>query len=246
MPRGPQDSIYAETYKDLRSQRRIRNRLSKQSAKYYGYRGVHSSWVDQQYLSVTRSPQPYFYPNLNVFASCAPLVIDATDMKVSTWTKRDMWLDRDVDIWPLDRRHHKGRRIREKYCWKWNELEMGRRMRQKARYLDLAVEDGESLAADDGVGTVYWELDDLWREEVDEIFNDRGERPPLFVDLDGERRFEGISNESSLDEADGSWERELIESYCDTGDGDDFSIISEQEIIDAMSSTSMEDDYEMV
>ncbi|OQV03413.1 hypothetical protein CLAIMM_08461 [Cladophialophora immunda] len=249
MPRRTHDSICSETHKDLRSQRRSRNRTSKQAEKYYGYRCVQPGWIDQEYLSVTRVPRECFYPNINIFASCAPLVTDAADIKVAKWTKRDMWLDRDVDIWPLDVRRHKGRRIREKYCWKWNELEFGRRMKQKSRCLQFAAEDGEFLALDDDLdmdAAVCWLCEPFWDDEEDEGRNDRGERPPRYVSLDGECYSDDTPQEVDADDVDGPWERELLDLYCDNGDGDDFSVISEREAFDDMSLPSIEDDYEMV
>ncbi|KIY00001.1 uncharacterized protein Z520_04638 [Fonsecaea multimorphosa CBS 102226] len=249
MPRRGHDLASSETHRDLRSQRRSRNRLSKQSAKYYGYRGVQPGWIDQEYLTITNAPNSFG------FAGSAPLITaDAAAVKVATWTKRDMWLDRDVDIWPLDVRHHTGRKNREKYFSKWNELAIGRRMKQRSRRLDFATQDGELLAMDDDVDmdTVYWDFEEFWGDENPEVRNDRDERPPRYVGLDGECYSEDQGRPDGVqvdpDDADGPWEREFIEFYCDdnTGDGDDFSVISEREALDALSLFSIEDDYEMV
>ncbi|OAP59227.1 hypothetical protein AYL99_06525 [Fonsecaea erecta] len=246
MPRRCHDCTYSETYKDLRSEKRGRNRLSKQSAKYYGYRGVQPSWIDQEYLSFTNTPRQHFYPNFSIFVSSAPLVTEPTHAKVAMWTKRDMWLDRGVDIWPLDIRHHRGRRIREKYSFKWNELEFGRRMKQKSRCLEFAAQDGELLATDDDADTMYWDFEENWDFDLDEGRNDHDERPPRYVGLDGECYPEDSPDLVEPDDPIGPWERELIELYCDTGDGDDFSVISEREVFDSLPLSSIEDDYEVV
>ncbi|KAH0832566.1 hypothetical protein AYO21_06040 [Fonsecaea monophora] len=249
MPRRFHDSINTEPQKDLRSQKRSKNRLAKQTAKYYGYRCVQPGWIDQEYLSMSGLPRNPSYPSPSIFASSDPLLTDAANFKVATWTKRDMWLDRDADIWPLDIRRHKGRRIRDKFCWKWNELEFGRRTKQKSRYLDFATEDGEYLAVDldlDMDNSVYWDFEEHWFDDPDEIRNDRNERLPRYVSLDGELYTEDIPDEVDSEYADSLCERELRQLYYDTSDGDDFSIISELELLDTQSSASIEDDYEMI
>lgn len=40
-------------YRDFRAQERADNRIRKQKQKYYGYRGVKTSWVGQQYYDIT-------------------------------------------------------------------------------------------------------------------------------------------------------------------------------------------------
>ncbi|EXJ57323.1 hypothetical protein A1O7_07670 [Cladophialophora yegresii CBS 114405] len=203
-PRPPADIVSrsdadACVYRDLRSHRRPDNRHAKQSAKYYGYRGVHPSWIGQPYFDITTGSQDpdresewaYQYPNLH--ASMDPLLLAEANgtavPKIATWTKRDMWQDRENGIWPLDRRHHVGKRIREKRCRKWNELAMGRRMRQRSREWGFVVEDARDMARlrYDDVDTVYWELDDV---DVEEVYNERGEPPPEWIYLDGERFFD--------------------------------------------------------
>lgn len=48
-------------------------------------------------------------------------------LKVSVWTKQDTFADKEYNIWPLDVRHHRGkRRIREKHLEKWNLKHIGR------------------------------------------------------------------------------------------------------------------------
>jgi hypothetical protein len=61
--------------------------------------------------------------------------------EVATWTKRDIRLDQETNIWPLDRRHHVGKKIREKRNWKWSDRDLRRRMKQKVQRLEFAVED---------------------------------------------------------------------------------------------------------
>lgn len=44
---------FVPSYVDLRSPEKAANRLRKQKQKYYAYRGVHPSWVGQQYYTLT-------------------------------------------------------------------------------------------------------------------------------------------------------------------------------------------------
>ncbi|ETI25641.1 hypothetical protein G647_02415 [Cladophialophora carrionii CBS 160.54] len=210
--------VYA--YRDLRSRRRPQNRHAKQSAKYYGYRGVHPSWVGQPYSDFSTEIQTpdseaeaapksesawaSKYPNLH--ASMDPLLLAkarGTAPTIATWTKRDMWQDREDRIWPLDRRHHVGKRFREKRSRKWNELSLGRRMRQRSREWGFVVEDARDLARlrYDDMDTVYFDpeewdsswddLEDADVEDFEEVaYNERGEPPPEWIDLDGERFFD--------------------------------------------------------
>jgi len=173
MPRKSSQTICSgetESHRDLRSHSHAVNRQSKQSAKYYGYRGVHPSWIDQAYFSLEPSPTiPYYGPfHSRFYPSCAPLVAYPGHVRVSTWTKHDMWMDRDTAIWPLDRRHHTGKKIREKRSWKWNEIGLGRKMKQKARRLASAVQ-GAEIEPLDPVG--YYHR--LFVDEMDEEYESR-------------------------------------------------------------------------
>ncbi|OCT47005.1 hypothetical protein CLCR_02547 [Cladophialophora carrionii] len=213
---------YAHAYRDLRSHRRPQNRHAKQSAKYYGYRGVHPSWVGRPYFDFSsgiQTPESEAateaepksdaawatkYPNLH--ARMDPLLLAkarGTAPTIATWTKRDMWQDREDRIWPLDRRHHVGKRFREKRSRKWNESSVGRRMRQRSREWGFVVEDARDLARlrYDDMDTVYFDpqewdsswddLEDVAVEVVEEVaYNDRGEPAPVWIDLEGERFFD--------------------------------------------------------
>jgi hypothetical protein len=64
-------------------------------------------------------------------------------MKVSIWTKRDMFLDCETDIWPLDRRHHKGKKIREKRSARWELKRLGRGVKTNAGAVQDEIEDRE-------------------------------------------------------------------------------------------------------
>lgn len=119
-------------YKDLRSLRRSQNRLHKQSAKYYGFRGVDPKWIGQPYDPVWRSSLTRW---MNSLPTSKP------DSKYPVYTKRDMWIDREFNIWPLDRRHHVGKRIREKRVWKYQERALQRRTKSRARMMDFASDD---------------------------------------------------------------------------------------------------------
>ncbi len=139
----------AETHRDLRSRRHARNRCAKQSAKYYGYRGVHPSWIGQPYHSLASTPsaqtalEETYGPFSTIYPAFGPLVSVPRHMKVSIWTKRDMFLDCETNIWPLDRRHHRGKKIREKRSEKWELRWLGRGMKCKARAVHDEVEDGD-------------------------------------------------------------------------------------------------------
>lgn len=58
--------------------------------------------------------------------------------EVRTWTRRDNWLDRDIDIWPLDRRHHVGLSKREKRWLKFARRTAGRDTKSLARRVEAA------------------------------------------------------------------------------------------------------------
>ncbi|KAK5447825.1 hypothetical protein LTS15_009324 [Exophiala xenobiotica] len=139
----------AETHRDLRSRRYTRNRCAKQSAKYYGYRGVDPSWLGQPYHSLASTPasqtalKEIYGPFSTIYPAFGPLVSVPRHMNVSIWTKRDMFLDCETDIWPLDRRHHRGKKIREKRSAKWELKRLGRGMKVKAGAVQDEVEDGE-------------------------------------------------------------------------------------------------------
>lgn len=82
-----------------------------------------------------------------MYPALAPLISMPEHINISTWTKRDMWLDRDTNIWPLDRRHHRGKKIREKRNTAW-ELEMlGRSLKAKSKAINGAIAEGQAEAA---------------------------------------------------------------------------------------------------
>ncbi|KIW10387.1 hypothetical protein PV08_11349 [Exophiala spinifera] len=144
------DPDYADQYRDLRSRRHARNRHAKHASKYYGYRGVHPSWVGQPHYSFmlhpsTRRSLPGEYSSF--YQASAPLVSMPQHMKISTWTKRDMWLDRDTDIWPLDRQHHRGKKIREKRHTKWTLETLGRRMKAQSKTMNGTIAEGRAEVA---------------------------------------------------------------------------------------------------
>lgn len=150
------------THLDLRSYKHALKREAKQSAKYYGYRGVHPSWIGQRYhalgpdsdqaLTDLLSPLPHIF-----YTSCDPLITMPKHMQVATWTKRDMWDDRENDIFPLDRRHHKGKRIRDKKWWKWNPKGRERCAKMKTRALEFALGGADVESVD----TCYFDFADV-------------------------------------------------------------------------------------
>src|SRR5690349_7668543 len=134
------------TYRDLRSARRPNTRASKSSAKYYNYRGVSPSWIGQPYLKITANATDPHYRNSwrrsdwTYLPQSNPLLAHPDEVRVCAWTKRDMWDDRAQNIWPLDVRHHVGKKIRDKWNQKWTMKDMGRKMRQKAWMMRFAVD----------------------------------------------------------------------------------------------------------
>lgn len=257
--REPGPSSDPTVCKDLRSHRRPRNRQSKQSAKYYGYRGVHPSWLNQPYIDV-----PWTMDRPSWEWSSDPLV-GGHEAKVSQWTKADMWLERDQNIWPLDRRHHVGKRIREKRSSKWDELALGRRMRQRNREWEFAVDDARDLARlqDDDADTVCeiawevaWELEQRKWDNFGQILDGRGDMPPLWMDLDGERftdpwfKSDGTDLEQIADLSEvavnEAWEDGLVCVEGVAEDEDAYSLIYESDCDDDLSVWVEEDGYEMV
>ncbi|KAJ9610248.1 hypothetical protein H2200_005025 [Cladophialophora chaetospira] len=247
-----------DTYKDLRSHRRLQNRQAKQSAKYYGYRGVDPAWVNQPYISFPQNNQSLFCAETH--ASADPLISNGAEAKISTWTKHDMFLDRETNIWPLDRRHHVGRHIREKYSHKYNELALGRRMRQRNAEWEFAIHDARDLAGfpEEPVDhDWYWENEQwLWEKGWPEIYNEWGEPLKAWMDLDGERFFDAWFEDG------GFWEGDLEMLFDDRGsdrvdkgvvcleggdeEDDGFLLVSEYAADENVSVWSMEDEYEMV
>lgn len=240
-------------HKDFRSKRRIKSRRSKQSAKYYGYRGVHPSWVDQPYLTFPNMKSQFGWTSSNshIYASCDPLVTDASDAKVATWTKRDMWHAREENIWPLDRRHHSGKPASER---KYNALALGRRMKQRQpdyTGLEEVVELVRDMSADDD--SIYWCSTSIWGEFDEEIYNDRGEAPQTAMNLFGERIQDFVEDGpcswgiySDLEQG-GPSNREdfLALEYAGTDDEDGYSFVSEQDDEDALSVWSVDGEFDM-
>jgi len=104
----PEESSCASSlYADIRSLSRPHTRSQKAKQKYYGYRGVRPSQVGQPFLSFPDPPHSERrLPNMR---GDDPLLAMPDKAKVRVWTKRDMFDSREDNIWPLDRRHHRGR-----------------------------------------------------------------------------------------------------------------------------------------
>jgi hypothetical protein len=150
-------------------------------------------------------------------------------MEVATWTKRDMWLDRETNIWPLDRRHHVGKKIREKRSWKWGERDLGRRMKQRVQRAEFAVEDAKFEDLDDD----FEGLDD------DLILYGADFHGPVCCASEAGR---WNVDEASVEEVDlGSPFLLGIEDNETSEDEDGFNIVSERDF-DVLSISSMEDD----
>ena len=254
--REPGSSTDLKVYQDFRSHRRLRNRQSKQSAKYYGYRGVHPSWLNQRYIDFPSNLQSPAWQWSN-----DPLV-SGLEAKISRWTKADMWLERDQNIWPLDRRHHVGKRIREKRSSKWDELALGRRIKQQNSGWEFAVDDAKDLARlqCDDTDTVYWEiareLEQRKWDDLEQIVDERGEPLPVWMNLSGERFFDAWFENGGFDleqiadlsevAVNEGWEDGLVYRGGVAEDEDTYSLIYESECDDELSTWLEEDGYEMV
>lgn len=93
-------------------------------------------------------------------------------MTVATWTKHDMWDDRDRDIWPLDRRHHRGKKIRERRSRKWTLSDLGRRMKQRQRELGFALEEGDLTSVFDDDLSVWSFREEMGLYDMDQCCAD--------------------------------------------------------------------------
>jgi len=89
--------------KDIRSMSVPTKRTQKAKQKYYSYRSNHPSTVGQPYVALAgKRPE-----HTNPFLIDRVVLGDRTCIEI--WTKRDLWLDRTTDIWPLRPPHHFGR-----------------------------------------------------------------------------------------------------------------------------------------
>jgi len=209
-------------HKDIRSLRRSRNRHAKQSAKYYGFRGVDPNWIGQQYDPVWRYEQIYWWKPFKAlpleyrpYQDMANPVDYRQNSKSHTYTKRDMWLDRDINIWPLGRRHHVGKRYREKWSWSYQEQSLQRRGKQRARALAFEAEDP------------YW-IEDVDLDFDDDIYElQDGYECPVAIHEDDE-----IPDSSTADIFhvlhDQVWDEDDDYSIIDDRDFDVLSIVSDE------------------
>ncbi|KEF60712.1 uncharacterized protein A1O9_02273 [Exophiala aquamarina CBS 119918] len=147
-------------YKDIRALKRSQSRHAKQSAKYHGFRGVDPNWVGQPYDPIWRFEQMNWWKPAKAISNDYPSYQRDTNRatcelnpKSHTYTKRDMWLDRDINIWPLDRQQHVGKKIREKRAWKYQEKTLQRRTKQRARAIAFEADDS------------------YWNEDVDSVYD---------------------------------------------------------------------------
>ena len=217
-------SIQDPVYKDIRSASRRSTRSSNLSHKYYSYRGVHPSWVGQPtYYVPTALSEHTFPPFVN---ASAPLVTYSQQMRIRTWTKRDQYLDREYDIFPLDRKTHKvGRRHRGRNCdyvpARWAEE---RCVKQRRREIEWEVEQAHSIDAavrqdieEEELEFRYWpgsspEREGLlvgdWRKGIAPVCESViGETPGPMTDIDGgETGFEVISLADRTDAEESDWE----------------------------------------
>lgn len=213
-------------YKDIRSLKRSQNRHAKQSAKYYGFRSVDPNWIGQPYDPVWRFEQAYWWKAAKAIPNDSCFDQKKTDLatcklnpKPYTYTKRDMWLDRDVNIWPLDRQHHVGRKIREKWFWKYQERTKQRRAKQRARMLAFEADDP------------------YWNEDVDSVYDFIDDRDDDLYELqDGYQSDAVFHQDAEIPESSVVDNFPVLYDQSWNGD-DDYSIISDWDF-DVMSIAS--------
>ena len=135
---------------------------------------------------------------------------------------------------------------------------MGRRTRQRQEEWAFAVDDAWDLARQklEDVETVYWELESRLWDDIEEIYNDRGEPPPVRIDLDGKRFFDawfengGFHDDEEQDVRVAAEKDELENALFDDivcvemvdVDEMDYCFVAEKDV----SVWSGEDEYEMV
>ena len=226
-------------YRDLRSHKRGLNRESKQSAKYYRYRGVDPKWIGQPYVtSPCVSASTDSVGVCNKYMSCWHYRLEEQGAEaeskcssIKIWTKQDMYYNRDINIWPFRGRRHRSERVRNPGAWKWTEVDIERRVKQKAKFFDFELEDQNT-------GDLSWLVELSRGSAVDSELSyqsaclDRDLRDYIYEDVESYAKSRDVrpishDNTSSLNQG------ELDEQ----GDDDDFSIISENEF-DVMSKSS--------
>ncbi|KIV79364.1 hypothetical protein PV11_06927 [Exophiala sideris] len=156
-----------QTYRDLRSQKHALNREAKKSARYFGYRAVDPKWIGEQYYDLT----PKAWDTLtgmdhNFWTLCAPLLTRPEDLFVATWTKRDMWYDRESGI--IGGQWHKGKRIREKRYWKYSQKCYGKDTKTRSRALEFALEHADVESVDTTYADGHDDLDAVHFEDHDD------------------------------------------------------------------------------
>jgi hypothetical protein len=215
------------THKDIRSLKRSQNRYAKQSAKYYGFRGVDPNWVGQPYNPVWRFDQIHWNTAARPIAGLynpsendGNLATCQLSAKSHTYTKKDMWLDRDVNIWPLDRRHHVGRRIREKWSWKDQEKVLRKKIKQRAR-------------------TMAFEAEDAWYQDVDSVYDFNEDCEDDLYSLQGDYQSDAVFHEDATIPECTVMDDFVIIHEQSWGEDDDYTIVEEQDF-DVVSIASTE------
>lgn len=254
----PDTDLYS---RDLRSAGHAQNRHRAHTTKYYNHRSVDPNWVGQPYHKLStpshRSSPPTnfaFHLPYTLYPSCAPLVSLAERMTVATWTKHDMWDDRDRDIWPLDRRHHRGKKIRERRSQKWTLSDLGRRMKQRQREWGFALEEGDLASVFDDDLSVWSFREEMGLYDVDEgCAEGEGEWPDEQSRWEDDAAVLPESSETVVGVGAGmilihvdveDLDRyEVLDLVLD--DDDDFSIISERDF-DVISISSGQEDEDGV
>lgn len=233
-------------YKDIRSSKRCQSRFAKRSAKYYGFRGVDPNWIGQPCDPVWRShqrdmntaatPIQAMPQGLDTFKNEASLESNA---RSRVYTKRDMWLDRELNIWPLDRRHHVGKKIREKWAWKDHERTLQRGTKPRARMMAFAAENGS-----------YWDNEAIYgctgaHDYIENVYHYAG-----YEDYGQWRLPDDYSNDEIPQASPSIPDCDVIDGFvilndisCD-GDDDDYCMVEEQDF-DIVSISSVDSAWEI-
>lgn len=134
--------------KDLRHELRSTRRHEKQKQKYYGYRGVKRSWPGQPAYKPPEEAKGALRSQGQPWLTFPTASIDDSDLEVATWTKKDQYDHREFDIWPLDRKHHVGRRERRNCDYVPSRWAYERKAKTKNEALDDQIEDVVAVSPD--------------------------------------------------------------------------------------------------
>lgn len=117
--------------------------------------------------------------------------------------------------------------------------------------LEEVAELARDMLADDD--SIYWGSESRWWDDVEEIYNDRGEAPATVMNLYGERIQDFVEDGpwswgiySELEEGGPSNRDDFLAlEYAGIDDEDSYSFISDHSDDDALSVWSVDDEFDM-